>query len=121
MSSPGKRVLLAGIEPALAEELHRYLASRGVAVTQSQPTDSTPPHFDLVFCETHSPDLRNLLKNLGSPVVVVSRVPEVNDWLDAMDAGATDYCAAPFEADQLDWILESTIGLRREKLAAATA
>jgi DNA-binding response OmpR family regulator len=121
MSSPDKRVLLAGIEPALAKELHLYLASRGVEVTESPETDSTPLNFDLVFCETHSPGLRKLLQNVSSPVVVVSRVPEVDDWLDAIDAGATDYCAAPFEAEQLDWILESTIGLRRKKLAAATA
>ncbi len=121
MASPGKHVLLAGIEPALAEELHRYLASRGVAVTESSQADSPNPDFDLVFCETHNPGLRRLLDKVSSPVVVVSRVPEVNDWLDAMDAGATDYCAAPFEAEQLDWILESTLGLRRERMAAAGA
>lgn len=52
-------------------------------------------------------------------MVVVSRVPEVNDWLDAMDAGAADYCAAPFEKEQLDWILESNLG--RYKSAATAA
>lgn len=120
-----KSVLLAGIEPCLAEELHRYLSSRGMEVTETPlvetPESSTPneANFDLVFCETRSPGLRALLKHVSSPVIVVSRVPEVNDWLDAMEAGATDYCAAPFETEQLDWILESTLGLRKATAAAA--
>jgi len=110
--------LLAGIEPKLAQELHEYLLSRGLTVheTTCLETDcinSQADRFDLVFCETHHPDLERLLHAVSSPVVVVSRVPEVNDWLDAMDAGAADYCAAPFEREQLDWILESNLGSRK--------
>ena len=43
------------------------------------------------------------------PVVVVSRLPEVEKWLDAMDAGAADYCAAPFEIRPLRSIVEATV------------
>ena len=120
MTVTGKSVLLAGIEPMLAQELHSYLSSRGFDVHESSCLESeTDPHFDLVFCETHHPGLHQLLRAVSSPVVVVSRVPEVNDWLDAMDAGAADYCAAPFEREQLDWILESNLG--QQKAVAAIA
>ena len=124
MKVHGKTVLLAGIEPMLATELQQYLFSRGIEVHESSCLESecspdAERHFDLVFCETHHPGLLKLLHAVSSPVVVVSRVPEVNDWLDAMDAGAADYCAAPFEREQLDWILESNLGAREP--AAATA
>jgi DNA-binding response OmpR family regulator len=42
-------------------------------------------------------------------IVVVSRHPEVSDWLDSIEAGATDYCAAPFETAQMKWILETSM------------
>jgi len=121
MTVSGKTVLLAGIEPILAQELNAYLSSRGLHVheTPCLEAKTEEPNFDLVFCETHHPGLHQLLQAVASPVVVVSRVPEVNDWLDAMDAGAADYCAAPFEKEQLDWILESNLG--RHKSAATAA
>lgn len=124
MKVSGKSVLLAGIEPILAQELHQYLSSRGIEVHESvsleaQTESPETQKFDLVFCETHHPGLLKLLHAVSSPVVVVSRVPEVNDWLDAMDAGAADYCAAPFEREQLDWILESNLGSHKTASAAA--
>jgi DNA-binding response OmpR family regulator len=118
MSVAGKSVLLAGLEPELAQELHLYLESKGLEVQESEKLAGNP-HVDLVFCETHHPGLHDLLRAVGSPVIVVSRVPEVNDWLDAMDAGAADYCAAPFEKDQLDWILESNLGGNTAAMVAA--
>jgi DNA-binding response OmpR family regulator len=118
-------VLLAGIDPMLAQDLHLYLTARGFDVHECsclEPENKKSPNgsnFDLVFCETHHPGLRRLLQAVSSPVVVVSRVPEVNDWLDAMDAGAADYCAAPFEREQLDWILESNLGQQKTTVAVA--
>ncbi|WP_031500981.1 hypothetical protein [Bryobacter aggregatus] len=119
----GKSVLLAGIEPMLAEDLSQHLSARGLKIHEAEniePNESREK-YDLVFCETRQPGLFALLRATSSPVVVVSRVPEVNEWLDAMDAGAVDYCAAPFEREQLDWILESTIGRGKASSMAAAA
>lgn len=60
-----------------------------------------------------------MLQAVKMPVVVVSRLPEVNDWLDAIEAGAVDYCSAPIEREQLDWILESNLPGRLKARAAA--
>jgi PleD family two-component response regulator len=46
-------------------------------------------------------------------------LPEVDDWLDAMEAGAADYCAEPIEKRQLDWILESNLERKRQATVAA--
>ena len=48
----------------------------------------------------------------GVPVVAVSRGAEVSEWLDAMDAGAVDCCALPFEHRTLCWILDSILHFR---------
>ena len=121
MPVQGKRVLLAGIEHQLATDLARHLSARGLEVHRAETLEATnkQPSYDLVFCETRQPGLQELLRSIETPVVVVSRVPEVNEWLDAMDAGATDYCAAPFEREQLDWILESNLGRLEAALSAA--
>ena len=126
MNVQGKTVLLTGIEPMLAMELEQYLNSRGIDVYESSrlEKEASPVaerQFDLIFCETHHPGLQQLLKAVSSPVVVVSRIPEVDDWLNAMDAGAADYCAAPFEREQLDWILESNLGPVKERSMGAAA
>jgi DNA-binding NtrC family response regulator len=67
-----------------------------------------------VFCPPQERNLKPVLAATGQrspnvPVVVVTRHPEVSEWLDAMDAGAADYCAAPFEPKQVRWILESNL------------
>ncbi|HEY1207042.1 MAG: hypothetical protein ABSH46_22990 [Bryobacteraceae bacterium] len=69
---------------------------------------------DLVFCGTDRQQYETILENLrrrghNVPVVVVSRLPETGDWLDAMDAGACDYCAAPFEPRLVQRIVENTL------------
>jgi DNA-binding response OmpR family regulator len=51
------------------------------------------------------------------PFVVVTRIPETREWLDALEAGATDYCSAPIETRQLRWLMESA--LPRPRFAAA--
>jgi DNA-binding NtrC family response regulator len=68
----------------------------------------------VVFCNSEPCKYKSLLyevkrRGLRLPVVVVSRIPEVSDWLDALDAGAADYCAAPFEPQHMSWLIESAL------------
>ena len=77
------------------------------AVRRSQP--------DVVFCAVDCcrrvlADLRG--RGIDVPVVAVSRLPEVEMWLDALESGAVDYCAAPFEPRQVRWVLQTSLNAR---------
>jgi CheY-like chemotaxis protein len=117
MELKGLSALLVGLEPAVARELSHCLAGRGIAVTVAG-SPGEMDGYDVVFCSAREKWFPDVLRGAGCPVVVVSRLPETDEWLDAMDAGAADYCAAPIERDQLDWILESNL---RGKASATAA
>jgi DNA-binding NtrC family response regulator len=114
-------VLMVGLDDGLASELRSALPGVQHMVKQHTGAD-TPSCLDLlrdsaadvVFCCPRSASLTNLLNAVSSyrpglPVIVVTRHPEVNEWLNAIEAGATDYCAAPFEMRHLEWILKSSL------------
>lgn len=121
-TTPKARIVLLGLEDSLATELGEVLARQGQAVYRV-PFYSGPDWLraihevraDVVFCSSDRSRYLPLIEALHQvennklPIVVVSHSPEVSDWLDAMDAGASDYCAAPFEARQMRWILDSTL------------
>ena len=115
------RIVLFGLDDSLASELRRVL------VSQQQTVFSEPflapreclalverTGAELIFCSSHGRRYPALLEavsrfNPHLPVVVVSRVPETAEWLDAIEAGASDYCAAPFETAHIQWILDSAL------------
>jgi DNA-binding NtrC family response regulator len=123
MPKQGKnaRIVLFGLDRALAAELGSVLAKQDQDV-HSEPF-RTPKEClatvdrlgaDLVFISSDRDRYLGLLEAVGRhkpdlPVVVVSRTPEVSEWLDAIEAGASDYCAAPFESSHIQWILDSTL------------
>lgn len=108
----GDVVLLLGLDPPLDRELRRAIGdeSRAVHVYPTVTADTALAvierlHPNLVFLGGDWRSATELLR--AAPVVVVSRQPEVSDWLDAIEAGAADYCAPPFETTHLEWILQS--------------
>jgi DNA-binding NtrC family response regulator len=124
-------VLVVGLDECLETELCQTLAELQHNVV-SEPFSGAAKCVqaidrvaaDLVFCPAESCRYEGLLLELRKrgrkvPVVVVSRVPEVDYWLDAMDSGACDYCAAPFEPRMLRSIIENALRLS-DVLAAAS-
>jgi DNA-binding NtrC family response regulator len=110
------RVVFIGLEEATACQIGRALTAQRHEIEHRQRDvvmrDLTGA--DIVFAGGDSSDYLPLLKRLrearpGLPVVVVTRLPEVVQWLDALEAGATDYCAAPFEMQQVQWVMESAM------------
>jgi DNA-binding NtrC family response regulator len=115
------RIVLFGLDDPLASELRRVLVRQQQTVF-SEPFRTAPECLalvervgaELIFCSSHRKRYLALLEAVGRskpnlPVVVVSRVPEVAEWLDAIEAGASDYCAAPFETSHIQWILDSAL------------
>lgn len=84
------------------------------------------PKADALFLSADHPDFRGTLSQLRAshpelPVIAVTRVPETAHWLDALDAGATDYCGAPFERVEVRWILNSVVRAERQAQRRAGA
>lgn len=80
---------------------------------------------DVVFCPADNRIYLPLLEAIRErhttlPVVVVSRHPEVPEWLDAIEQGATDYCAAPFEPGHVNWILTTALFQGEQYMYAAS-
>lgn len=117
----GASILVVGLDEVLAAELRRALADLGHTVAVEGFRSAVDclaaiarAGAELVFCGTDPRQYGALLQSLqrgsqDTPVVVVSRLPETGDWLDAMEAGAWDYCAAPFEPDLIGRIVENTL------------
>ena len=117
-------VFLVGVEPRIAAQIRRALAKGPHRIEQcAQDFEARLlKEADVVFAggKTHEylPLLRRVrLEKPTLPFVVVTRVPETNEWLDAIEAGATDYCSAPFESRQLRWLMESVLPKHRHAAA----
>jgi DNA-binding NtrC family response regulator len=107
------KILLFGLDHCIADELNPVLKQLGQTVQIAAHASGVLQHTDanVVFAAGESLGaVREQRPEL--PVVVVSRIPEVRGWLDALEAGATDYCGAPFEAAQVRWVLDSSLHIR---------
>jgi DNA-binding NtrC family response regulator len=114
------RVVFIGLEEATASQIGHALAAQRHEVEYKQPGTVMRDlvDADIVFAGGDSADYLPLLRLVRKerpalPFVVVTRLPEVVQWLDALEAGATDYCAAPFETQQVQWVMESAMQGRR--------
>jgi len=110
------KIALIGIEPSTAR--HLVSALDGSFHQIIQKSDSCPPadvaDCDIVFANGEGRKYMPLLRGVRQmkpslPFVVVTRIPDTSDWLDALEAGATDYCSAPFEHRQMNWLIQSAM------------
>jgi len=105
----GLNAMLFGLTDDLARELLKPLAPFCSNVASASALDPCLKLADVIFCKPDGNMVRTLRSaNPDASIVVVSRHPEFSDWLDSIEAGATDYCAAPFDTTQVQWILESS-------------
>jgi len=119
----GDLILLLGVEAPLDQDLKELILTEDREVRASpllSPAENraliSRLRPGLVFLGGDWRRQRELLNTRVPPIVVVSRSAEVSDWLDAIEAGARDYCAPPFERAHVRWILESAL---RGRAAAA--
>ena len=118
-SVPTANFILHQLEESLATQLCNAVSETGHVFHAASSTSECLSlaerlRADVVFCNADRVKYHSLLdalqrRGLQLPVVVVSRIPETSEWLDALDAGATDYCAAPFEHQHISWLIQSAI------------
>jgi DNA-binding NtrC family response regulator len=106
------RVVFSGLDIRSASQLSGLLAFDGHRVRRLHYLVPVPEflHADIVFVggmpRQYLPLLRRLRGlNRSLPVIVVAPSPETSDWLDALEAGATDYCVPPFDMRQVRSLL----------------
>lgn len=111
------KVLLLGLDEWMTDQLGRLLSDQEhevaaeplpVTASQSLPLASESLRADVVFS---SREALAALKRacLAQPFIVVTRLPEESDWLDAIEAGAVDYGGAPFEHRQVRWMMDNAL------------
>ena len=115
MEGPVRRsALLCLLDPSLQAELRAALSNPELDVHTytcselSECCGQLTQSPDILFCPL-SKDLRTIVTSHqpDAIVIVVSRVPDTREWISAMEAGASDYCAPPFEYSQLRWMLNA--------------
>jgi len=125
-ANPAPRAILFGLEPVVEAELSASLRGAACAVSLSLALSPVPDcasgegtGASIVFCPrgTAFKAARAAFPNL--PVVIVSRLPDTHEWLDALELGAADYVAAPFESVHMRWLLEAHDGRNRPAAVAS--
>ncbi len=116
MEGPVRRsALLCQLDPSLQAELRVALSDPQLDICTYICGEISECHRinrlhspDILFCPP-SKDLPRIISSLQRdvPVIVVSRIPDTREWITAMEAGASDYCAPPFEFSQLRWMLNA--------------
>jgi DNA-binding NtrC family response regulator len=110
------KVFLTGIDEAVERGLERALAMEKHKIEHRSGAAPIGDFLgaDIVFAGGSGKQYLPLLLSLRQerpalPFIVVTRLPATSEWLDALEAGATDYCAPPIELRQINWIMESAL------------
>lgn len=107
-------IILLGVEQTVATRISDVLAADGHRIEHRPgidgPEDLTSA--DIVFASGEPSHYLPLLRRVRDecpalPFVIITDLPKTVEWLDALDAGATDYYCPPFEARQIRWVMES--------------
>jgi CheY-like chemotaxis protein len=108
------KVIIIGLEQAAAGEICRALAVDKHQIRKQSHNCLTPEllEADIVFAggepACYLPVLRHVRENRPAlPFVVVTKNAETSEWLDALEAGATDYCSVPIGTRQVRWLMAS--------------
>jgi DNA-binding response OmpR family regulator len=110
------KVVLIGLEDAASEQIRIAFGadSHRIECHQHDVVTAELSDVDVVCCGGKPADYLPLLKRLREelpalPIIVVTRIPETKAWLDALEAGATDYFSLPIEMRDLHWLMESAM------------
>ncbi len=107
------RILIVEDEPGMSSFIDKGLSSRGHATKlcedgASATAIASDSDFDLVILDLGLPDIDGLsvlreIRRRGErmPVIVLTARDDLNDKVEGLDAGATDYVTKPFKLEEL--------------------
>ena len=125
MTNGKPSILLFGLDSALEEELVAVLGGFHISSCNSDCPDGID-EANLIFCSAVGHELRSLMaitnRMQSHPaVLVVSQLPEESRQIDAQEAGALGYVAAPFESQRLGGLLRACMSQPQLASTATTA
>jgi DNA-binding NtrC family response regulator len=107
------RILIVDDDPHFLRVLSRILSGEKFQVTASAGAGEAmdllqTKQFDLVICDLRMPEcdglnLLQVIRRGGNevPVIILTAYGEVDTYLEAMNAGATEYLNKPIKSDEL--------------------
>jgi CheY-like chemotaxis protein len=96
----------------LALELESGLAAAACRVNRRRSTGGIPTDTVAALVHGDRPDWLRFVRDIraGRPdilVVVLTKLPDHGKWLDALEAGADDYCCLPLGRQEIGWLFGS--------------
>jgi DNA-binding NtrC family response regulator len=114
-------ILIIDDDPHFLRVLQRILSGeKFVVMATSNPCDAIEllrsNNFNLIICDLRMPDCDglNVLQTVRSagneiPVIILTAYGEVDTYLEAMNAGATEYLNKPIKADELVQVVRNCL------------
>jgi len=121
------RILIVDDDPHFLRVLARILSGESFHVTSAGAACDAlellkKAQFDLVISDLRMPECDGLnflesLRQSGNtlPVIILTAYGEVDTYLAAMNAGATEYLNKPIQSDELLKIVRSCLRLRAHR------
>ncbi len=115
------RILIIDDDPHFLRVLQRILSGEKFVVTAtSNPCDAVEllrsNNFNLIICDLRMPDCDGLnllqaIRGAGNeiPVIILTAYGEVDTYLEAMNAGATEYLNKPIKSDELVQVVRNCL------------
>jgi len=118
------RILIVDDDPHFLRVMARILLGENFQVTAAAGTREAIEHlrtepFDLVISDLRMPDCDGLhllqeVRRAGNevPVIILTAYGEVDTYLEAMNAGATEYLNKPIKSEELVKIVRACLRAR---------
>jgi DNA-binding NtrC family response regulator len=115
------RILIIDDDPHFLRVLQRILSGEQFSVAAtSNPCDAIElvrsNNFELIICDLRMPDcdglnLLHAIRSAGNevPVIILTAYGEVDTYLEAMNAGATEYLNKPIQSDELVQVVRNCL------------
>lgn len=93
----------------LAQDLATRLAAADCRVNRRRYTSGIPADTVATLVNGDSADWLRVVQEIRGVrpdifVVVVTGLPDYTKWLEALEAGADDYCCLPLDSRQIGWL-----------------
>ena len=115
------RILIIDDDPHFLRVLQRILSGEKFVVTAtSNSCDAIgllrSGNFNLIICDLRMPDCDglNILQSIRTggneiPIIILTAYGEVDTYLEAMNAGATEYLNKPIKSDELVQVVRNCL------------